>query len=118
MAQKQADYQPAEPEWLAKPSADCCLKGHIHSGDALGRFEDIDSIQTYVTEPAADKANGNIVLYYADVYGMFTNGLLIMDEMAKAGYLVLGLDYFQGVGLILLRGVETNSAGSCLSPSD
>ncbi|QIX01978.1 hypothetical protein AMS68_007495 [Peltaster fructicola] len=103
MSQKQANYEPAEPEWLAKPSAGCCLKGHIHSGTALGRFEKVDNIETYISEPPAGKANGNIILYYADVYGMFTNGLLIMDEMAKAGYLVLGLDYFQGDPVYLYR---------------
>ena len=47
--------------------------------------------------PAAGKANGNIVLYFQDVFGLFTNGQLIMDGFAEAGYLVFGPDYFRGV---------------------
>lgn len=59
-------------------------------------------METYVVHPPQDKANGHIVLYYPDVFGFFTNGLLIMDELADAGYLVLGIDYFQGVRTFLL----------------
>jgi len=89
--------QPKEPEWLAKPSGACCLKGHIHSGDPRGEYEWIADMETYIVHPPEGKANGHIVLYYPDVFGFFTNGLLIMDEIADAGYTVLGIDYFQGV---------------------
>lgn len=82
-------------DYLAKPSGACCLKGSIHNGDARGSFESVAGIETYVSRPS--NPNGNIVLYFADVFGMFKNGLLIMDAFADAGYLVLGLDYFQGV---------------------
>ncbi|KAJ5698351.1 hypothetical protein N7462_000356 [Penicillium macrosclerotiorum] len=60
--------------WIAKPSG----------------------VETYMIQPEASKANGNILLYFPDVWGMFTNGLLVMDGFADAGYLVLGLDYFRG----------------------
>jgi len=89
--------QPKEPEWLAQPSGACCIKGHIHSGNPRGEYEWIAEVETYVVHPPQDKSNGHIVLYYPDVFGFFTNGLLIMDEMADAGYTVLGIDYFQGV---------------------
>jgi len=89
--------QPKEPEWLARPSGECCLKGHIHTGNPKGEFEWIADVETYVSRPPPGKANGHIVLYYPDVFGMFTNGLVIMDDMAEAGYLVLGIDYFHGV---------------------
>ena len=54
-------------------------------------------METYVSQPPKDKANGHIVLYYPDVFGFFTNGLLVMDSFAEAGYLAIGIDYFQGV---------------------
>lgn len=60
-------------------------------------------METYVVHPPQDKSNGHIVLYYPDVFGFFTNGLLIMDEMADAGYTVLGIDYFQGDPIYLHR---------------
>ena len=57
----------------------------------------IASVETYIAIPPENKANGHIVLYFPDVWGLFKNGLLVMDGFADAGYLVLGLDYFRGV---------------------
>jgi hypothetical protein len=68
--------------WLALPSGSCCLKGHMHVGDPRGSFETIAGVDTYVSRPAEGKANGHILFYYADVYGLFTNAQLIMDEYA------------------------------------
>jgi hypothetical protein len=82
---------------LAGPSAACCLRGTIHTGSPSGTLSEIAGVQTYVATPPAGKANGNIVLYFPDVFGLFTNGQLIMDGFAEAGYLVLGPDYFRGV---------------------
>ncbi|KAF4908661.1 Hydrolase tropI [Colletotrichum viniferum] len=84
------------PGYLAKPSGECCLKGTIHEGEARGSWEVIADVETYVSKPPTDKANGHIVLYFPDVWGMFVKGLLVMDAFADAGYLVLGLDYFRG----------------------
>ncbi|KAL1635316.1 hypothetical protein SLS56_001739 [Neofusicoccum ribis] len=86
----------ASDGYLAKPSGECCLKGTLHSGEARGVFETIADVETYISKPPADKANGHILLYFPDVWGMFPNGLLVMDAFADAGYLTLGLDYFQG----------------------
>lgn len=54
-------------------------------------------IETYVVRPRDDRANGHILFYFPDVWGMFRNGLLVMDGFADAGYLTVGLDYFNGV---------------------
>lgn len=83
--------------YLAKPSGSCCLKGTIHKGEGRGRRETIANVETYISVPPASKANGNVLLYFPDVWGMFPNGLLVMDAFASAGYTVLGLDYFRGV---------------------
>jgi dienelactone hydrolase len=83
--------------YLAKPSGACCLKGTIHEGESRGTWETIADVETYISRPPEGKANGNILLYFPDVWGMFPNGLLVMDAFADAGYMVLGLDYFRGV---------------------
>lgn len=84
-------------EYLAKPSGACCLKGTVHEGEARGSWENIADVDTYIAKPPTGKANGHILLYFPDVWGMFPNGLLIMDAFADAGFLTLGLDYFRGV---------------------
>ncbi|KAK4628952.1 Hydrolase pyvD [Fulvia fulva] len=89
--------------WLAKPSGDCCLKGHMHVGNPRGKFETIAGVDTYVVSPNPGKSNGHILFYYADVYGMFTNAQLVMDEFADAGFLTLGLDYFNNDPIFLHR---------------
>ena len=86
-------------KYLAKPSGQCCLTGSLHDGEPRGRYESIADINTYISSPPADKSNGNIILYFPDVFGFFTNGLLVMDGFADAGYTVLGLDYFRGVSM-------------------
>ncbi|KAJ9602715.1 hypothetical protein H2200_012909 [Cladophialophora chaetospira] len=82
-------------DYLAKPSADCCLKGNLHEGEPRGKIETIAGVETYISAPQG-KNNGNIVLYFPDVWGFFNNGFLVMDGFADAGYLTVGLDYFRG----------------------
>lgn len=83
--------------YLAKPSGDCCLKGSIHQGEPRGTYTTIAGVETYIATPSPENTNGHILLYFPDVWGLFTNGLLIVDGFADAGYLVLALDYFRGV---------------------
>ena len=82
---------------IAKPSGVCCLNGTIHEGNPRGTMTTIADVETYIVEPPKGKANGNILLYFPDVWGFFNNGFLIMDGFADAGYLTLGLDYFRDV---------------------
>lgn len=91
-------------QYLAKPSGPCCLKGTLHEGESKGRWQTIANVETYIATPPEGKANGNVLLYFPDVWGMFPNGLLVMDSFADAGYLVLGLDYFRGVCLFAAGG--------------
>lgn len=91
MAQKAADQG-----YLAKPPGECCTTGSLHEGEPRGAVETVAGIDTYVVHPPAAKANGNIVLYFPDVWGLFNNGLLVMDGFADAGYLTVGIDYFRG----------------------
>lgn len=103
--------------YLAKPSGPCCLKGTIHQGDPKGSYATIAEVETYIATPPQGKENGHILLYFPDVWGLFNNGLLIMDGFAAAGYLVLGLDYFRGVSWpesLATRWTETFGIGSRL----
>lgn len=112
--------QATSEQYLTKPSGSCCLKGTIHEGESRGTWETIADVETYISKPAPGKANGNILLYFPDVWGMFPNGLLVMDAFADAGYVVLGLDYFRGVSPgrhTALRSETNDGTGPCLEAS-
>ncbi|KAJ1334954.1 dienelactone hydrolase family protein [Microdochium nivale] len=81
---------------LAKPADLCCLKGAFHTGEPTGAVEQIGAVDTYVARPAAGKANGNILLFFPDAFGLHINNFLMMDAYAECGYLTLGVDYFLG----------------------
>lgn len=82
---------------LAKPAGLCCLKGSIHSGEPQGRTEQIDGVETYIATPDPKTANGNVLLFFPDAFGLYVNSHLMMDAFASCGYLTLGVDYFLGV---------------------
>jgi len=84
---------------LAKPADICCLKGAFHSGQPQGTIEQIDGVDTYVATPDHKNANGNVLLFFPDAFGLHMNSYLIMDSFAACGYLTLGIDYFLGVRL-------------------
>ncbi|KAI0370129.1 alpha/beta-hydrolase [Pilatotrama ljubarskyi] len=81
---------------LAGPPGDCCRKTVQHVGEPRGTVEKIANVETYVARPP-DGAGGKIILFFADVFGaLYVNSKLLMDYWAENGYLVLGLDYFEG----------------------
>lgn len=87
--------------YLAQPPGPCCWLGTIHHGTPRGAVESILDVPTYVVRPAADRANGHVVLYFPDVWGLSNNAMLLMDGFADAGFLTLGMDYFRGVSFKL-----------------
>ncbi|RPD64754.1 alpha/beta-hydrolase [Lentinus tigrinus ALCF2SS1-6] len=81
---------------LAGPPGECCRKTIQHDGVARGKVETVAGVETYVARPA-DGSTKKIILFFADVYGpLYINAQLIMDYWADNGYLVIGLDYFEG----------------------
>lgn len=85
---------------LAKPSGPCCLKSTAidsSSQEAKGKIENIEGIDTYIATAKPEIANGNIILYFPDAFGLHMKGFLMMDAFAACGYLTLGVDYFLGV---------------------
>lgn len=91
-----ADTTTTKSNVLAQAPSECCAKGSIHEGTPKGVFETVTELRTYVAKPAEGKANGHVLLYFCDITGMSNNHLLLMDAWAEAGYLALGIDYFQG----------------------
>lgn len=84
---------------LAKPSGPCCLKNAAidsSSQEAKGKIENIEGVDTYIATPKPGTANGNIILYFPDAFGLHMKGFLMMDAFAACGYLTLGVDYFLG----------------------
>ena len=98
---------------LAGPPGECCRQTVQHVGQPRGVVENVAGVETYVARPASG-SNAKIILFFGDVYGpMYVNSQLIMDYWAEngkllgmrqpeigthlvAGYLVVGLDYFEG----------------------
>nr|AMB48858.1 dienelactone hydrolase [Fusarium camptoceras] len=81
---------------LAKPADLCCLKGDIHNGQPTGTTIQIEGVDTYVATPEPEVANGNVLLFFPDAFGLHINSELMMDAYAACGYLTLGVDYFLG----------------------
>lgn len=82
---------------LAKPADLCCLRGDFHHGEPTGTIIQIDGVDTYKAIPDPKVANGNVLLFFPDAFGLHINGKLMMDAYASCGYLTLGVDYFLGV---------------------
>lgn len=87
----------AEDTYLAQPPSSSCWLGTIHEGTPRGTLDTILDVPTYVATPTPERANGHIVLYFPDVWGMSNNAQLLMDSFSDAGFLTLGMDYFRGV---------------------
>lgn len=84
---------------LAKPTSACCItdSSSYQSSDPQSKLQQIEGIETYVSPPDASIANGIILLFFPDAFGLCAKNYLLMDKFAAHGYLVLGVDYFMGV---------------------
>ncbi|OCH86105.1 alpha/beta-hydrolase [Obba rivulosa] len=96
----------------------CCIKTVQHSGEPSGTIENIAGIETYIARPPVDAfERQNIILFFADVFGpMYINNKLIQDYFASRGYLVLGLDYFEGDPIFLHIGKPGFTTGEWIQP--
>jgi hypothetical protein len=65
--------------YIAQPSGECCVMGTLHEGEPRGTIEKVAGLDTYITKPKDGKGNGNIMLYFPDVWGLFKNGQLGMS---------------------------------------
>ncbi|KAI0756074.1 alpha/beta-hydrolase [Daedaleopsis nitida] len=79
----------------------CCTRTVQHSGTVRGCVEVIAGLDTYVARPHPEENEGQayskVILFFADVFGpLYINSQLAMDYWADEGFLVLGVDYFEG----------------------
>ena len=74
---------------LASPPGECCTKTVQHSGTAVGVFEDLNGVNTYVSyPPTRQERYRRVIFFFADVFGpMYINNQLIMDYFASKGIL-------------------------------
>ncbi|KAJ5088746.1 hypothetical protein N7456_012362 [Penicillium angulare] len=76
------------------PSA-CCASGFKHEGTPVGKLETIDGVNTYIGTPSANKKADKAVLFLSDIFGLFNNNKLLVDEYANNGYLTVLPDLFR-----------------------
>ncbi|KAF4303258.1 Sec1-like protein [Botryosphaeria dothidea] len=78
------------------PPGKCCITGVKHEGTALGKFEDIGGVNSYVTYPE-DKSTHTAILFLTDAMGhVGINAQLMADQFAANGYFVVMPDLFHG----------------------
>ena len=104
---------------LAGPPRSCCFTGFKHTSTPEGRIEPLGGLDTYIAEPPVTAAGPHkrVLLFFSDVFGpLFINNKLLQDYFAscgafsfilvgrrvvelmrRAGFIVLGPDYFFGV---------------------
>lgn len=73
---------------LAHPPGDCCFTGFKHSGTPVGHTISIGGMETYISEPKAQSAEGHkkVILFFADIHGpLYLNNQLIQDYFSSHG---------------------------------
>ncbi|OAA68281.1 dienelactone hydrolase [Niveomyces insectorum RCEF 264] len=93
--------------YLAKLPSLCCFVGAIHDGTPKGTEAELAGVPTYVARPPDGvPANGHVVLYFPDVWGLSINAKLLIDGFAAAGFTALGMDYFRGDDISNYRSMD------------
>ncbi|KAI0029561.1 Alpha/Beta hydrolase protein [Vararia minispora EC-137] len=73
------------------------VTGVRHEGTPEGTFEEIAGIRCYVAEPAGEYSKSGAVVYFSDACGLsLPNNLLLCDDFARNGFLVVAPDLFAG----------------------
>ncbi|KAI4851626.1 dienelactone hydrolase [Aureobasidium sp. EXF-8845] len=81
---------------LANPPSTCCITGSLHPTTPQGKITKIGGVDTYIVAPSSVIANGRVLLYFPDAFGLYHNAFAMMDAFAGKGYKVFGVDYFLG----------------------
>lgn len=64
----------------SNPPGSCCYKGVQHEGEAVGRFEQGDGFEVYISE-AADKSTDKGILMYVNNQAHNTKLIEIVSPM-------------------------------------
>ncbi|KAM5385644.1 hypothetical protein ACJZ2D_000843 [Fusarium nematophilum] len=77
----------------------CCTVGVRHEGEPTGKLIKIanNTINAYLATPPAGKEHKGVgILYVPDVWGIWNNSKLMVDQFAANGYTTLIPDLFNG----------------------
>lgn len=76
----------------------------LPSGEPTGSIIKVGKYDAYVAEPKGDKKHdGAALLYIPDVFGIWENSKLMVDQFAANGYYTILVDVFNGDALTLDR---------------
>lgn len=74
--------------------------GVTHEGEAVGKYEEINGVKTYVALPSGEYDKTKAILFLSDIYGhQLINSRLLADDFARNGFQVR-LRHWQ-TGLVL-----------------
>ncbi|KII87470.1 hypothetical protein PLICRDRAFT_256519 [Plicaturopsis crispa FD-325 SS-3] len=74
-----------------------CFTGVRHEGTPTGILETIGGVRSYVATPTTDYPKDTVILFLLDLFGLeLNNNLLLMDDLARNGFKVVGPDYLNG----------------------
>ncbi|KAL1866755.1 hypothetical protein VTK73DRAFT_4547 [Phialemonium thermophilum] len=81
----------------ARPQQECLNASLVaHDGTPVGTEEVVDGVTFYISKPTGDTVKG-AVLYLTDVFGIqLLQNRLLADSFARAGYLTVAPDMFNG----------------------
>ncbi|KAJ5730714.1 uncharacterized protein N7483_005222 [Penicillium malachiteum] len=80
----------------SNPPSSCCATGFKHEGTPVGELKTIDGVNTYIGTPKGNQKADTAVLFLSDIFGLFNNNKLLVDEFANNGYLTVLPDLFRG----------------------
>ncbi|KAJ5733865.1 Dienelactone hydrolase [Penicillium malachiteum] len=80
----------------SNPPSSCCATGFKHEGTPVGELKTIDGVNTYIGTPKGNQKTDTAVLFLSDIFGLFNNNKLLVDEFANNGYLTVLPDLFRG----------------------
>lgn len=85
-----------------KMSGKCCFTGNLHTGEPLGKFEEVFGLKTYVT---GSPSNEKVLVILTDVFGNeLNNTKLIADQLAGEDFKVYVPDILFGDNVKSLDG--------------
>ncbi|KAH8832877.1 alpha/beta-hydrolase [Flagelloscypha sp. PMI_526] len=74
-----------------------CVTGTVHIGEAKGKIEKINGIETYIATPSIDYPKDKALLLLTDVFGIpLLNNKLLADGFAENGFYTVIPDYLNG----------------------